>query len=85
MYYAESVRPVSEKKFPAVACVKGWWRSVEDNTIDDNEKSAAVTAFMGIDADAQLTGNFYLTTNKETPFNRGADGAQGDKSKNCRA
>lgn len=83
MYYAESVRSVDKKIFPAVACTRRL-RSIEDNTIGDVE-TEEVEAFMGIDADTKLTGNYYLITNAESPYNRGVEGSQGDVSKNCGA
>lgn len=85
MYYAESVRSVDKKIFPVVACVRKV-RSVEENTIDDDDDDKEeVEAYMGIDADTKLTGNYYLTTNAEPPYNRGAEGFQGDESKSCAA
>jgi hypothetical protein len=36
--------------------------------------SPTVDAFMGINADRSLQGNFFLLTNGQTPFNQGETG-----------
>lgn len=73
MYYAESVRSTDNEVFPALACRK------------KDETPAVVRAFMGINADPKLKGNYYLTTNAESPFNRGIEGTQSENSENCGA
>lgn len=58
-----------EKTFPAVPC-KTWQNFMTQNC----DSGSGVKAYMGINADSSLTGNFYLQTNGESPFNRGNDG-----------
>lgn len=54
------------KTFNAVSCQS--WKNFTENTCED--QTNAIDAFMGIDADPRLTGNFFLQTNAAAPFSR---------------
>ena len=67
MYYVESVFAVDTKTFNSLKCDS--WSDFTSNNCDDS-----VEAFMGIDTDPSLRGDFYLTTNGQSPFDRGDEG-----------
>lgn len=55
------------KTFNSVPCQS--YAEFMQNTC--NTQMDGIQAFMGIDADSRLKGNFYLQTNAQDPFNRG--------------
>ncbi|KAM7350828.1 yolk protein 3 [Cochliomyia hominivorax] len=61
-YYAESVRPGNERNFPAV----------EANSLKQykNNNGFGKRAYMGIDADFDLTGDYILEVNEKSPFGK---------------
>ncbi|CRL01708.1 CLUMA_CG014924, isoform A [Clunio marinus] len=69
-YYAESVRSLDFRTFHSISCLS--WKHFKDNQCDFNPDNAE--AYMGIDANPQLHGNYFLQTNADAPFNRGENG-----------
>lgn len=69
-YYAESVRSVKQKTFNCVKCKS--WNDFKNNSCE--KVSDNFDAFMGIDADPRMSGDYFLQTNADEPFNRGVNG-----------
>ncbi|CRL01706.1 CLUMA_CG014922, isoform A [Clunio marinus] len=67
-FYSESVRSKNVEIFNSVSCLS--WENFKKNECEIIQKDV----FMGIDADPQLAGNFFLQTNDQAPFNRGENG-----------
>ncbi|XP_065364789.1 vitellogenin-1-like [Calliphora vicina] len=63
-YFAESVRPGNERNFPAVAA----------NSLKEykNNDGFGKRAYMGIDADYDLEGDYILEVNSKSPFGKRA-------------
>lgn len=70
IYYSESVRLADDKTFDSVQCDS--WANFTSNSCYKTDDQ--VEAFMGIDADPTLRGNYYLQTNAEEPFSRDEQG-----------
>lgn len=56
--------------FYSVPCSS--WENFTDNNCES--QSNGIEALMGIDSDPRLTGNYYLQTNGEDPYDQGEDG-----------
>lgn len=66
-FWVESVENKNERSFQAVKCSS--WKDFRLGKFDQNSVIS-----MGIDCDMNAKGNYYLQTNGETPYSRGAQG-----------
>lgn len=67
-FWAESVKDKNEKSFPAVKCKS--WKSFKDGHFDEE----APIAYMGIDCQMNVKGDYFLQTNAQEPFSKGMIG-----------
>lgn len=67
-FWAESVKNSKEKSFPAVKCKS--WDLFKEGKIDEE----APIAYMGIDCQMNVRGDYFLQTNGEEPFSKGMTG-----------
>lgn len=67
-FWAESVATKGDDSFPAIKC-KSW-----DNFKTGACEQGAQLAYMGIDCPMDASGDYYLQTNGETPYNKGMAG-----------
>lgn len=67
-FWAESVANKEEKSFPALKCKS--WDNFKEGKCDED----APIAYMGIDCPLDVSGDYYLQTNGETPFSKGMAG-----------
>ena len=75
-FYSESVRAVDQQTFRAVLCAS--WKDFIENNCPENE--TMTQDYMGYYASDNLTGDYFLQTNQESPFNRGPRGMYYDES-----
>lgn len=73
-YYAESVRSNASKAFNSLSCDS--WKNFTQHTCGEQH----FEAYMGIDANPMLKGNYFLQTNNQYPFNRGERGTRYEHS-----
>lgn len=74
-FWAESVTMKDEKSFPSVKC-KSW-----DDFKEGRYDKEAPIAYMGIDCSTDVTGDYFLQTNGETPFSKGGLGTSYETQK----
>lgn len=66
-FWAESVKDIGEKSFPAVKCKS--WDLFKDGKFEDGP-----IAYMGIDCQMNVKGDYFLQTNGQEPFSKGIVG-----------
>ncbi|CAO1411079.1 unnamed protein product [Diamesa hyperborea] len=69
VYFAESVVSKDPHVFHAIPC-NSW-----NDFVDHKCNNSIIPVYMGIGADPNLKGNFYLQTNPTPPYNRNENGA----------
>lgn len=76
MYFSESVESMDHKSFSAVPCDS--WENFQANNCPENQTSKQ--DYMGYYASNDITGDYFLQTNPDSPFYRGLIGMYYDES-----
>ena len=71
VYFSESLVSKTPQVFHSIACNS--WNEFVDHKCNNTTKST-IPIYMGIGADHNLRGNFYLQTNPTPPYNRNQNG-----------